>query len=143
ARDALRTLVTTESADAARIKATGLSKAGHETLEEILHRDRAALLSRLNASITASAAQMAEVSPRGRIAALQVPVLLIHGSGDDVIPPTELSWLAREVPSCCLEQMLTTPLLSHVDLGSEQQLIERAKLAHWMAAVLHEADANH
>jgi len=59
---------------------------------------------------------MATISPEGNVADLHVPIFLLHGSADNVIPPTELSWLQKDLPAASVHGALVTPLLSHVSL---------------------------
>jgi dienelactone hydrolase len=59
---------------------------------------------------------MGTISPEGNVAGLNVPVFLLHGSADNVIPPTELSWLKKDLPAASVRGALVTPLLSHVSL---------------------------
>jgi dienelactone hydrolase len=60
--------------------------------------------------------EMATISPEGNVADLHIPVFLLHGAADNVIPPTELSWLKRDLPAKSVHGALVTPLLSHVSL---------------------------
>ncbi len=68
-----------------------------------------------------------------------MPVLLLHGSDDTVIPPTELLWLEREIPKDQLRDALISPAITHVEVGSKVSLRERLALVHWMALMIHEA----
>jgi pimeloyl-ACP methyl ester carboxylesterase len=55
---------------------------------------------------------LAAVSPAGHLSALGVPVLLLHGTEDTVIPPEESLWLAHELPPAQLKDVLLSPLRS-------------------------------
>ena len=44
-------------------------------------------------------------------------MLLLHGSDDTVIPPTELLWLKRDVPQEYLAGGVESPAISHVEVG--------------------------
>lgn len=63
---------------------------------------------------------MGTISPEGNVASLNIPVFLLHGSADNVIPPTELSWLQKDLPASSVHGVLVTPLLSHVSLQIEK-----------------------
>lgn len=81
---------------------------------------------------------MAEVSPSGRLHAIKVPVFLLHGEKDDVIPPSETMWLAREVPPQYLRQALISPAVGHVD-PAQTSFRDKWSLVSFLAAVLREA----
>jgi dienelactone hydrolase len=80
-----------------------------------------------------------DVSPHGHLASIHVPVFLVHGEGDDVIPMTETEWLAQDVPADQLQDALISPALQHVELHGEPSAGEKWKLVHFMARVLDEA----
>jgi pimeloyl-ACP methyl ester carboxylesterase len=139
ARHALKTLLQTESIETARPLTTAMSAAGKQVMEKVFAADRGALRSQLLSSIARHRNQMAQASPNGRLGRLQVPVLLIHGSGDDVIPPSETGWLAIEAPVAVVKEVLVTPLLSHVNLETQPTLQDRARLIRFMAEMLEAA----
>jgi pimeloyl-ACP methyl ester carboxylesterase len=66
--------------------------------------------------------QLLAASPRGHLQGLRVPVLLIHGEGDPVIPSIETRYLAREVPAHLLRAALITPLLRHAEFPGRPSL---------------------
>ena len=67
--------------------------------------------------------------------------MLLHGSDDTVIPPTEMLWLQRDIPKDRLLDALISPAITHVEVGSKVTLRERLALVHWMALMIHEARA--
>jgi pimeloyl-ACP methyl ester carboxylesterase len=136
----LNTLLQTESIDAARPESKALSPAALVIMNRIFVRDRKYFRDALLASIARRQPEMQAVSPRGKLHLIRVPVVLIHGTGDDIIPPSETEWLAREVPPQYLEESLITPLLSHVDVNSRVTAADRAKVVHAMAEILQEAE---
>ncbi len=80
------------------------------------------------------------VSPHGHLASIHVPVYLVHGAGDDVIPSTETEWLAQDVPKDELREALISPALQHVELQGEPTLSQKWDIVHFMARVLGEAE---
>lgn len=82
---------------------------------------------------------MERVSPHGKLARMAVPVYLLHGAGDTVIPATETAWIAREVPAAMLRNALVSPAIVHVEMG-EAAISDKWDLVHFMAGVLQEAE---
>jgi pimeloyl-ACP methyl ester carboxylesterase len=83
-----------------------------------------------------SGAELAELSPKGKLAGIPSPVYLLHGTGDTVIPPEETLWAEREL-SGHPHRALITPLLEHVKLDvSPDALADAAKLVDFMSLLL-------
>ncbi|WP_394822680.1 hypothetical protein [Pendulispora albinea] len=123
----------------ARARAAKLQPASREKLEQLFDKKTAALAPEILRVVEARGPAMREVSPHGRLGALHVPVYLLHGAGDSVIPPTETGWLAKEVPPAYLRTQLISPAVQHVELHGEPTAGERWALVHFMAQVLEEA----
>ena len=140
AKQVLDTLLRTERIDAARPEARTLSPAGMAIMERIFNRDREPFREQLLASITRRRETMRAVSPHDRLAQIHVPVILIHGSGDDIIPPTETEWLAEGLPPRYREEVLVTPLLSHVTVEKQVTSLDRIRVVHAMAEILDAAE---
>ena len=84
---------------------------------------------------------MAAVSPQGRLAGMTVPVYLLHGEGDNIIPSAETAWMAEELPKRKLEARLISPVLSHLNLdGKGPGVVDRLRLVHFFALVLRRAE---
>lgn len=81
-------------------------------------------------------AELAAISPEGQLDKLNVPVLLVHGSDDPVVPSTETLWLEREVPRHALRQSLVTSAIRHAELEAKPSLAELWALVKWAAALL-------
>jgi pimeloyl-ACP methyl ester carboxylesterase len=141
AREAIR-LWLGEEWDAARTLSQSLSPAAHARLEALFRHERDGVREKLVSEIRLHAAELLKVSPRGKLDALRVPVFLIHGVGDKVIPTSETEWLAREVPARHLRRALITPVLSHADLRTKLGLREYWEVVTFMREVLVEAEAS-
>lgn len=86
------------------------------------------------------AAEMAAVSPHGHLAGLHVPVFLLHGRSDNLIPFAEAEWLARDLPRNTLKELLISPLIGHVTVNGENSSIsDKWKLLHLLAQVMEHA----
>lgn len=137
AREAVR-LWLWESPDSMK-KADQLSPEGRAELELLLHH-REQLGQPLLQSIQKHAEEMRVVSPHGQIEHLNVPVFLLHATGDTVIPPAETLWLAQDVPVKQLRAMLVSPALIHVSMEQSVPFSQKWDLVHFMAKVLDAAD---
>ncbi len=83
--------------------------------------------------------EAAQVSPGPQLYRLHVPVLLLHGAGDNVIPPSETLWLAKDIPPANLRAVLISPAISHVELGKGATLMDKYRLVHFIVQLLSEA----
>lgn len=89
------------------------------------------------------AAEMAGLSPRGRLKTMTTPVYLLHGQADNIIPSAETLWMASELPSETLQAMLVSPVISHIDFeGAKPGLWDEWKLIHFFALVMHATETS-
>jgi pimeloyl-ACP methyl ester carboxylesterase len=129
-----------EQPQAAQTLLPRLSPAGRVTMELLLARKIDRLGPQLLGVIRADDAQLAAVSPRGKLGNLHVPVFILHGSADDIIPSTESLWLQREIPPKYLREVLITPAFSHVDPDKSATWGDELRLVGFLADVLHASD---
>jgi hypothetical protein len=80
----------------------------------------------------AAAPQLRAARPVGQLSRLQVPVLLLHGRADPIIPSIELRWLARDVPAPWLRAALVTPLLRHAEFPEPPKLRDAWRLVRFI-----------
>jgi pimeloyl-ACP methyl ester carboxylesterase len=92
-----------------------LSPAGRTTMNLLMARQIGDLREKLLNAIQADQSQLSAISPEGKLGNLRVPVFVLHGSTDDIIPSTESRWLEKEIPGKYLRAALITPAFSHVD----------------------------
>ena len=135
ARDALRAWLH-EDFDAARARAEALSPAAALKMKQVFAHDSAALAPELDAETERLAPRLAAVSPRERLAEIRVPVFLLHGAGDRVIPSSETEWLAHDTPRAMLRAALVSPAIEHVELEGQPSLGDQLALVHFMGDVL-------
>ncbi|HEX8817354.1 MAG TPA: hypothetical protein VF753_17805 [Terriglobales bacterium] len=139
ARNALRLLLW-EQPDESKKEAGALSESSQHEMDLIYKGDKQALAGEMQQVVERHQPEMAAVSPHGHLAALQVPVFLLHGAGDNVIPPTELLWLEHEVPHDKLRAALVSPAISHASMEDTFPFVDRLRLVDFMAKVLEAAD---
>jgi pimeloyl-ACP methyl ester carboxylesterase len=114
---------------------TATQKAEYEKLLDPKQEDAA-----LFASNKKHAAEMAAVSPAGHLAGLHVPVYLLHGRGDTLIPFAEAEWLAEDLPHGTLKELLISPLIAHVSTNTTNPSIwDEWRLLHLLARVMEHA----
>ena len=96
----------------------------------------------LAASNQRHAGELADLSPQGRLETLTVPVYLLHGEADNIIPSAETLWMAQELPHATLKSALVSPVISHIDFESSQPTwLDQWRLIHFFALVLQAAEA--
>ncbi len=139
AHDALRDWLWERPADAQALLPK-LSPEGRATIEILMAREIKKLRPKLLDAIQADDARLTELSPRGKLGALRVPVFLLHGATDDIIPSTETLWLEKEIPKQDLREALITPAFSHVDPDKHAVWRDQLRLVNFLAGVLRAAD---
>jgi pimeloyl-ACP methyl ester carboxylesterase len=135
ARDVLR-LCLRDDWDGARARAKDLSPPSRAKVEGLFDRKVDALVPDMLRVIREDGPALEAVSPHGRLKSLRAPVFLLHGAGDNVIPPTETEWLARELPEGVRRDVLVSDAIQHVELHGEPSLGDKLALVHFMADVL-------
>jgi pimeloyl-ACP methyl ester carboxylesterase len=140
AREALRKWLWEQAPDSMQT-AQALSPAGRQELDKILHH-RDQLQPALFQEIKRHSDEMQVVSPHGQIGNLRVPVYLLHGTTDSVIPASETLWLAKDVPPQVLRVVLISPAMNmiHVDGQHDVTALEKWALVDFMAQVLKATD---
>jgi dienelactone hydrolase len=138
ARDALRFRLW-EQPEAALERAKALSPASRALVEALFVGHLEAVRPALLAAIDQGGETMRCVSPHGHLASMHVPVFLLHGAGDTVIPAAETLWLASEIPPGELRAALVSPAIMHVEIHGDPPASEQWALVHFMAGVLSEA----
>ena len=129
-----------EDVAGSKLAAARLSSESQQKMSHLYDHDSSIFNSEIQSAIDHHASEMTTVSPHDKLQLLNKPVLLLHGAGDDVIPATEMKWLANDVPEPYLRDALITPLLSHVDIAKEPPLGEKLALVHFMAQLFELSD---
>ncbi|HKV93416.1 MAG TPA: alpha/beta hydrolase [Candidatus Angelobacter sp.] len=122
--------------------AAALSPTGQKELDELQHH-RDLLRDDFLKEIALHKDELDAVSPHGHLADLRVPVFLLHGAGDTVIPASETLWLEKDVPPEDLKAVLVSQALVHVDMDAKVTWQEEWQLVEFMSQVLSAADNLH
>jgi len=89
----------------------------------------------LEAIVAGHASELTALSPKGRLGRIRAPVYLLHGEGDNVIPPSETRWAALELETH-EHVALVSPLLRHVDVDRRARLFDQIALVRFMSHML-------
>ena len=84
-------------------------------------------------------AELSAISPQGKLGTLRVPVYILHGETDDIIPSTESLWLERDLPRTDLGGILITPAFAHVDPEKHAGWRDELRLIYFVAQFLRAA----
>lgn len=111
-----------------------------EEMKFVFAHDTAHFRERILENARKRAGEYAVVSPQGKLSGLKARVLLLHGAMDDVIPPSESEWLAQEVPSGRLQELLISPAVSHVEVAVGKRPLEQLRVINFVAEMIDEAE---
>ena len=124
----------------ARKLAAALSPEAHEVMRVLLDSRPSETLSRwLQEATSRERTQLRAASPRAHLQGLQVPVLLLHGEADPVVPSIETRHLTRELPPGTLRDALITDLVRHAELSEVPEPRKIYRFARFMQRLLHVA----
>jgi acetyl esterase/lipase len=118
-----------------------LNDAQRREARDLMDTKLPATRSAIAASIARHAGEAPGLSPEGRLRALDTPVYLLHGEGDNIIPSAETLWMASELQPYDLKAVLVSPVLSHLDLnGPKPGAMDQWRLVHFFALMIHAAE---
>lgn len=125
-----------EDQKAARAAARARTTPEAERLWQLLEKGQLQTLApQLDALLEKQSSELAALSAAGHLKALQVPVYLLHGSHDSVIPPSETDAANLELEGS-EHQALVSPLLEHVEVSKTAELADKLALVSFMAKLL-------
>ena len=79
---------------------------------------------------------MDAASPTGQLSAVRMPVFLLHGAHDDVVPPSESKFSAREAAKSGDVHLLVTSKIGHAEMGKNEGALDEVRILAFMAALL-------
>jgi dienelactone hydrolase len=113
-----------------------MSGPGRALYERVSHRDRLALASAVLRALPSMAADMQAASPSGHLGDVRIPVFLLHGADDSVVPPSESLFSAQEARASRSVHALVSRKIGHAELGKGENRREEWRLLHFMAEML-------
>ncbi len=130
-----------EDVGAEKLTMQALTPTQRAEATELMDTDSAKTQASLAASNGKHWSELAALSPHGRLETLTVPVYLLHGEADNIIPSAETLWMAKELPHSSLKAVLVSPVMSHIDFeSSEPTLLDEWRLIHFFAQVMQAAE---
>lgn len=129
-----------EQPDKAKIAMEKLSLPARATMDALLNRRIDEVRPRILNAIQRDETELAAISPHGHMGDLRVPVYVLHGSADNIIPPSESLWLEKDIPREDLREILITGAFSHVDPEKHPPILEELRLVRFVGDVLRAAD---
>jgi dienelactone hydrolase len=131
AREAIRAWLQ-EDRGKARVCAASLSGEGLRLFRLLEEQKLAELAPQLRAVVEKHRRELSALSPKGKLTSIRVPVYLLHGSRDSVIPASEAEFADLELTGS-RHEALVTPLIEHVEVNRKATLRERLSLLAFMA----------
>ena len=129
-----------EQPDKAKGAMQKLSLPARATMDALLNRRIDDVRARILSAIQADSAELTAISPHGHVDDIHVPVYILHGSADNIIPPAESLWLAKDIPRVEVNDVLITSAFSHVDPQKDASLKEELRLVRFVGDVLRAAN---
>lgn len=125
-----------EDRKTAREAAEARVTAESELIWELLETQQLQLLApELDQILESQRAELAALSSAGHLRHLAVPVYLLHGSHDSVIPPSETDAAGFELAGAD-HQALVSPLLEHVEVSKTAGITDKLALVSFMARLM-------
>ena len=120
----------------AEMASLAMSAEGRKVFERIEHRDRMALANIVLRELPSMKPTMDAASPAGHMADIHVPVFLLHGAHDDVVPPSESKWSAHEASHSSNVNLLVSSKIGHAEMGKNESALDEVRILRFMAALL-------
>jgi pimeloyl-ACP methyl ester carboxylesterase len=130
-----------EDKSAEELAKAKLNERQRAEVSELMDSNSAVTRAKLATSDTKHAKEMEELSPDAGLRTMTMPIYLLHGQADNIIPAAETLWMASELPQSALQEVLVSPVLSHVNLDATNPGVwDQWKLVHFFAVALHAAE---
>jgi hypothetical protein len=108
-------------------------------LDDVLNVKTEQMRSRYHALLERHRAELAAISPEGKIAAIHGSLYILNGYQDPVIPRGEAQWTRQEASSKPDAKILITSWMHHAVLDTHTPFREKLRVNFFMSHVLDKA----
>ncbi len=133
--EAIRAWLEEDRARAWALASLRTSESAEALFVAVTTGETASIRERLGLELATASAALGALSPAGRLREIPVPVYLLHGTGDSVIPPEETAWADKELGEHP-HRALITPLIEHVELDKHFRIADAFDLVEFMAGLI-------
>jgi pimeloyl-ACP methyl ester carboxylesterase len=134
-REAVKAWLHEDRARAWWFASLGTTLRSEQFFEHLASGDSSAFRATLGTAMEGTSGLNNGLSPRGRLDRIPVPVYLLHGAGDRVIPAEETVWGGRELDGHP-HAALVSPLIEHVEVSGKPTWRDQWALVDFMSRLL-------
>jgi pimeloyl-ACP methyl ester carboxylesterase len=134
-RQAIRSWLEEDRSRAWAFASRATSERSERVFTAVVTREMQSIREVMRGVLSAESDTLRALSPAGRLDEIHVPVYLLHGTGDSVIPPEETAWADKEL-GARPHRALITPLIEHVELDAHFRIGDALDLVDFMAALI-------
>lgn len=134
-RQAIRAWLEEDRSRAWAFASRATSERSERVFTAVATRETQSIRELMSRVLSAESDTLRTLSPAGRLDEIHVPVYLLHGTGDSVIPPEETAWADKELGERP-HRALITPLIEHVELDAHFRIGDALDLVDFMAALI-------
>jgi pimeloyl-ACP methyl ester carboxylesterase len=117
-------------------RAQHLTAPQREMLDDVLNVKTEEMRMRYHALLEHHRAELAEISPMGKINQVGGSLFVLHGYADPVIPRGEAEWTQHEISHKVNVEILITPWMHHALLDLHAPFREKIRVGYFMSQML-------
>ena len=134
-RPAIRAWLEEDRSRAWALASRATTEKSERVFTALATRETGAIREAMTRVLSSETDALRALSPAGRLNEIRVPVYLLHGTGDSVIPPEETAWADKELGERP-HRALITPLIEHVELDANFRIGDALDLVDFMASLI-------
>ncbi len=118
---------------------SSLTKRQRVLLDDVLNARTPQMRARYHAVLEHHRAELAYISPMGKINGVHGSLYVLHGKVDDIIPSVEAEWTRAEALHKRNVEVVITPWMHHATLAPFAPFREKIRVVYFVSKVLDEA----